>query len=652
MSRHVFNCLRGGLVIGVLAALTVLLRQGALAGDEPVEKVALPDKEALAKAEKLINGLFKEDLEKLKDEPASGKELATTILKEGKETKEDAALRFAAFNLARDVAIKAGDHALALEAIEELARGFVVDTLPMKAEALKAAAKTTEGKEANIALAEAALQILEEAVHSDSYEAALTLAETASKAATTAKVLSLASRAKKATEDIQATQKEFERVKPFLAKLEKEKDDKEANTEAGKYYCFFKGNFAKGLPYLTKGSDADLKALADKELAKPKTSKKKRELAEAWDALGEKDKGPGRKQLLRRAYHWYAEAAEDTEGLTGIHRVKVERRMEEILKEFPTGPTMAMGNISVELRRFDGNQPSGEVVAISPDGKLALTGGAGDTVVRLWDIKTGKLLKNLNGHFGAVYAVGFSPDSKFGVSGGNDNTDRIWDLNNGQQLRTIQQHFNWVRGVGYTAGGKQIVSGSYDQTIRFFDVNNGAQTRIINGAHTNIINQMAFTKDGNKAISSSNDLMAKVWDLKNGTEITRFTGHNRTVWAVALTPDGKTAASSSYDGTIRLWDAKTGKELRKLDNKDRMAWSLAFSPDGRRLLSGHGGFCQNGFVNAGGDTAVRLWDVSSGKELRKIDGHTNYVKGLAFSPDGRLAVSVSTDGTIRVWGSK
>src|SRR5262249_46041310 len=160
-----------------------------------------------------------------------------------------------------------GDHATAMEAIGELVRSFTVDTLPMKAKALAGAAKATKGKEANVALAETALQILEAAVHADSYEAALSLADTAAKAAANAKVPALASRAKKATEDFHATQKEYERIKPLLAKLTKGADDKEANVEAGKYYCFFKGNYAKGLPYLAKGGDAALKALADKELA-------------------------------------------------------------------------------------------------------------------------------------------------------------------------------------------------------------------------------------------------------------------------------------------------------------------------------------------------------------------------------------------------
>ena len=86
-------------------------------------------------------------------------------------------------------------------------------------------------------------------------------------------------------------------------------------------------------------------------------------------------------------------------------------------------------------------------------------------------------------------------------------------------------------------------------------------------------------------------------------------------------------ASGIYD--VRLWDVATGRELRLLQGHTEDVNSLAFSPDGRTLASGSD------------DKTVRLWDVATGRQLRLFQGHTGYVNSVAFSPDGRVLASGS-----------
>lgn len=79
-------------------------------------------------------------------------------------------------------------------------------------------------------------------------------------------------------------------------------------------------------------------------------------------------------------------------------------------------------------------------------------------------------------------------------------------------------------------------------------------------------------------------------------------------------------------------------------------WAVAFSPDSRWLLTGGGGRHEDWFGhNEGADTTIRLWDISSGREIHKFEGHKGAVMSLQFSPDGRYFLSGSSDATIRLW---
>ncbi len=104
-----------------------------------------------------------------------------------------------------------------------------------------------------------------------------------------------------------------------------------------------------------------------------------------------------------------------------------------------------------------------------------------------------------------------------------------------------------------------------------------------------------------------------------------------------LAADGHHAASASWDRTIRLWDLDAGKELRKFEGHTGVVFGLAFAADGRRLVSG------------GWDHTARLWDVATGKELRKLEGHAAEVGDVAFSSDGRRVLTGSNDQTLRLW---
>jgi WD40 repeat protein/uncharacterized caspase-like protein len=102
-------------------------------------------------------------------------------------------------------------------------------------------------------------------------------------------------------------------------------------------------------------------------------------------------------------------------------------------------------------------------------------------------------------------------------------------------------------------------------------------------------------------------------------------------------PDDRWIASGSADNSIRLWDVDSGRELRALVGHKNWIKSLALSRSGEILASGSN------------DHTAKLWNVSSGRELFTLSGHSSPVEVLAFSPDDRLLVSGSNDSTIKIW---
>jgi WD40 repeat protein len=130
-----------------------------------------------------------------------------------------------------------------------------------------------------------------------------------------------------------------------------------------------------------------------------------------------------------------------------------------------------------------------------------------------------------------------------------------------------------------------------------------------------------------------------IWRLPEHKWIVAQDLCNQTFHSVAISPDGRFVLAGSNGHTLSLWDIASGRQVRRFAGHTDYVSSIAFSPDGRFALSGAGD----------DDKTMRLWDVSSGQEVRRFTGHERAVGSVAFSPDGRFALSGSWDGTVRLW---
>lgn len=126
-------------------------------------------------------------------------------------------------------------------------------------------------------------------------------------------------------------------------------------------------------------------------------------------------------------------------------------------------------------------------------------------------------------------------------------------------------------------------------------------------------------------------------------------GHKGLIRDIIVTPDQRYLVSASDDKTIRVWDIATGKEVRKIlgqvgPGPEGKIFAMALSPDGRWLAVG--GYLGH---NATGWGNIRIYDFAGGTLHQVLKGHTNVVSDLAFSPDGTLLISGSADNTVKLW---
>jgi WD40 repeat protein/DNA-binding XRE family transcriptional regulator len=280
--------------------------------------------------------------------------------------------------------------------------------------------------------------------------------------------------------------------------------------------------------------------------------------------------------------------------------------------------------------------------AYSPDGTRLATIGDDGTVI-IWDPTTGEELLRLQGNtepneFVSTKRVIYTPDGKTLVAT-DKNLVKVFDPVSGNLLKTLAGHQTDVTAIAISADGRRIASGALDGSAIIWDAVSGKSLFQLS-AHAQPIENLTISPDGKRLVTAGDDAAMRIWDTSDGKLLQEYNEFSGVVGGVTFSPDGSRFAVS--DGSIHVWQfsVNTTDSQAMISNQELFsipnAASDTFSPDGS-LLAGISG------------NTIKIWDAATGRELLRLDGHTDWVMGLAFSPDGKQLVSASLDGTVKIW---
>lgn len=362
-----------------------------------------------------------------------------------------------------------------------------------------------------------------------------------------------------------------------------------------------------------------------------------------------------------------------------------------------------------ELRTYYGMSRTVYTVAVSSNMKYVAAAG-NDYDIYMWEIETGKLMHVLKGHRDRLTSLAFHPKDSILISAGNDWDAYVWNYGSGELLNKFKVSPDKGLGLGislsFLPDGSQIITGADNRKAMLNEYMKGEVTKefisdpdghcggcgtlakvspdgkfLYTGSHRGDLirwniktgeKEIVFTKDKKyfTSVSLSNDGKTLVttdkdsvfvWNTSSGNLKAKYFAHEKDINDGMVSPDGRYMYTACDDHTVVKWDIKRQKPVRTftgyLSNQlhagiewdEEEYWQqhiaryyayktlIKLSPNGRYFIKGKT------------DSSAVLYDLETGKKVRKYIGHSKAVVCFDFSDDGKYLATGSADHTVKIW---
>jgi WD40 repeat protein len=266
----------------------------------------------------------------------------------------------------------------------------------------------------------------------------------------------------------------------------------------------------------------------------------------------------------------------------------------------------------------------------------------------------------------------FSPDGQRVVTTSSDQTVRVWNASTGQMMTKLESHPNDILSVVFWPGGLRLVTVSPGGAAQVWNADsNQVIAKLEKDNRLEFVNSAAFSPDGQRVATGTQtgyrsglyvEATRRILDGSLGAvdvptgEAAEETRSQSITSAAAFSPDGQRVVTTSElgvgDGTVLITNATTGQVITKLEIRpNSIGGGYGIYGGG----AGYGGYGGGGYPSGQRavaqirDDSVRAWNAATGQMIAKLEGHSGFVKGAAFSPDGQRVVTANSDHAAQIF---